>query len=283
MLKKYIAGLFLSGIFALPAFAATNDEILARLESLERSLKEVKSENAALKRKLRTEPAIVSATPATPVRSSPSDAMAMVQPYAKAPVTTYDWSGLYVGVQGGGASVMPRAGVYSANNPRTFQTFDRTIFGAVGGYAGANLQFGTLVFGIDGQWTYYPGAEISGPLDPNTMASSFREAVTVRARLGFALDGDLLYFAGGPSWAKSQFRVFSPLGQVLSTGNHAIGYSIAGGWEHRFDPNWVMRAQIQYSDYEAQKFTTNSGTTLGHQISLIEATLGLSYKFNPVY
>lgn len=283
MLKKYIAGLFLSGIFTLPAFAATNDEILARLESLERSLKEVKSENAALKRKLRTESVVVSATPATPVRSSPSDAMAMVQPYAKVPVTTYDWSGLYVGVQGGGANVMPRAGAYNTGNSLSFQSLDRNVFGVVGGYAGGNLQFGTLVVGLDGQWSYFHRAESIGEIGSGgtTAFSRIRETATLRARLGAAIDGDLFYFAGGPSWAKSEFGLFSSTNGGVTSGT-VSGYSLAGGWEHRFGSNWIMRTQVQYSDYQSQRIQINS-SIYGQQISLIEATLGLSYKFNPFY
>src|SRR6516225_10014112 len=84
------------------------------------------------------------------------------RPYTKAPAmiaAVYDWSGFYIGINGGGGS--------------SHTTWDLTGFGrdgshdatggTVGGQVGYRWQSGQFVFGLEGQgnWADFSGSSVS--------------------------------------------------------------------------------------------------------------------------
>src|SRR3569832_2320438 len=89
------------------------------------------------------------------------------RPYTKAPAmvaTIYDWSGFYIGINGGGASAhttwdqtAPLVGGEGSHN---------ATGGTVGGQIGYRWQSGQLVFGLEGQgnWADFTGDNVSALL-----------------------------------------------------------------------------------------------------------------------
>src|ERR1700680_5071083 len=113
------------------------------------------------------------------------------QPYYKAPaafVQAYNWTGFYIGVNGGGGfgnSTWDRTGSFNMTG------------GLVGGTLGYNYQFGQGVVGIEGDidWANINGStNTSCPLGCQT---SDNWLSTVRARLGHAADRFMPYVNGG--------------------------------------------------------------------------------------
>jgi outer membrane immunogenic protein len=122
----------------------------------------------------------------------------------------YDWTGLYVGVNGGYG--------WGVQDPLTLVSnrFDRTSFdingGMFGGTIGAQIQQGYVVLGLEGDldWANIKGNGISTPTiariaQPVTLnfASKIDAVGTARARAGVALNNWLIYGTGGAAFVKS--------------------------------------------------------------------------------
>src|SRR5262249_18832947 len=108
-----------------------------------------------------------------------------VVPYA--PI--YNWSGLYAGINGGGA--------WGTTHWDSLGSFD-VKGGVVGGTLGYNWQGGPWVFGVEGDldWTGIDGTQtnVLCPLGCRTANSWLG---TVRGRVGLGLDRIMPYLTGG--------------------------------------------------------------------------------------
>lgn len=230
--------------------------------------------------------------------ASASAADVGARPSAKAPAAAlapvYNWTGFYLGGQAGGASLSPRFddddGFFSESvSPERKYSF---IGGVYGGY---NWQFNSLVIGIDAQWSWFDDGSATrfpfgtGPEDESIffLTAKVRDAGSVKARIGLAFQETLVYVAAGPAWANSTFHVSSRLFNVAQSA-YLSGIAVATGVEHLFTPNWVVRGQIQYSDFRAQGVTatyndgfgaSNLRNSFHQQTSIVEATAGIAYKF----
>ena len=135
---------------------------------------------------------------------------------AVAPVSTYDWSGMYIGGVLGGAWATndisdPGLGVLGiAVGVPAIQTTDSSGF--IGGVeGGSNYQFGNLVVGWEGDitWGGVNGTSVSGfgaPLLPPGVLSRAITAdtnwtATATSRVGIAHNNWLLYGKAGVAWA----------------------------------------------------------------------------------
>jgi opacity protein-like surface antigen len=53
----------------------------------------------------------------------------------------------------------------------------------------------------------------------------------------------------------------------------------ATGVEHMLSPNWILRGQVEYAQFQTQRITSNFDFAFGQETSVLTGTLGLSYKF----
>src|SRR5450631_3763092 len=149
--------------------------------------------------------------------------------YAPAPVLAqvYNWTGLYVGVNGGWG--------WGQQDPLTpfSNRFDRTSFningGMVGGTVGAQIQQGYVVLGLEGDldWANIKGSGITTPTIgglilpglPITlnMATNVSAVGTARLRAGVAMNNWLFYATGGAAFIKSSANGTSIAGVPCGT------------------------------------------------------------------
>jgi outer membrane immunogenic protein len=139
---------------------------------------------------------------------------------AVAPVSTYDWSGMYIGGVLGGAWATndisdPGLGILgTAVGVPAIQTTNSSGF--IGGVeGGSNYQFGNLVVGWEGDitWGGINGTSISGfgaPLLPPGVLSRAITAdtnwtATATSRVGIAHNNWLLYGKAGVAWAHTDY------------------------------------------------------------------------------
>jgi outer membrane immunogenic protein len=165
---------------------------------------------------------VLAPPPAYPVAYPPHPAILDPAPaYAPAPV--YDWSGLYVGINGGASS--GRASWVS--DPDLTAGADTHSSGLVGGTIGYNSQtFGHLVVGeeFDFNWRRFSfniPAATCGPactLDSNWFS-------TARLRFGYQIDRFLPYVTGGLSIG--DFDAHS-IGQPNGI-NRSVSFNFAAG------------------------------------------------------
>jgi outer membrane immunogenic protein len=161
--------------------------------------------------------------------ASASAADLPMQSYKSAPVVAqvYNWTGIYVGVNGGYG--------WGTQDPMTplSNRFDRTSFstsgGMFGGTIGAQIQQGYVVLGLEGDldWANIKGSGITTPTIgglilpglPITlnMATNVSAVGTARLRAGVAMNNWLFYATGGAAFIKSSANGTSIAGVPCGT------------------------------------------------------------------
>jgi outer membrane immunogenic protein len=160
-------------------------------------------------------------------------------PYYKAPVyaPVYNWSGFYLGVNGGGAwgtSTWTSAGGFNTSG------------GLVGGTIGYNYQINQVVLGAEGDidWADISGSTSTGAICAFGCTTKDSWLSTVRGRLGYAADRFLPYVTGG--LALGDIRATLPgLGNSTATNT---GWTVGGGIEFAIAGHWTAKAEYLYVD-----------------------------------
>ncbi len=181
----------------------------------------------------------------------PSRRVAPAPVYA-APIFT--WTGFYAGVQAGYAwdkvSVdSPFLGALSVNKN-----------GFVGGgHVGYLYQSGPAVFGVEGD------------VEGTSLYNSALRA-SLRGRLGLGFDRTLLYVTGGLAVAGGGNG-----GNYLYNNSDTtrLGWTVGGGAEYAFAPNWSARLEYRYSDFGNHMV----GYSTAHRTENA-VRLGVSYHFS---
>jgi len=177
------------------------------------------------------------------------------RPYTKAPppmiAPVYDWTGFYIGGNGGWGSshncwdaldgnglLIGRDGCHNASG------------GTVGGQIGYRWQAGTWVFGLEGQgnWADLSGRNVS-VIDPNFTGESKIQAFGLfTGQIGYAWNNVLLYVKGGAAVTDNRFRAFDTNTNTLLTNTVSDtrwGGTVGAGLEFGFSPNWS--AGVEYN------------------------------------
>jgi outer membrane immunogenic protein len=187
----------------------------------------------------------------------------------------YNWTGFYVGLYGGGGW-----GRHDRSNTNGFNNSYNSSGGLIGGLVGYNWQFNNpLVVGLEGDlaWASIKGDDggVGGTLDQST----YRWLGSVRGRLGYAANNWLFFGTGG--WAFANIRHFNDGGAGDSFNNTRSGWTLGGGVEYAFLPNWTVRADYRYFDFGSYSRSAPANLVVPYSVSnkLQTVTAGLSYKF----
>jgi outer membrane immunogenic protein len=114
----------------------------------------------------------------------------------------FSWSGIYVGINGGGAF-----GQSNWSDPVFGNTGDFDVSGGLfGGTVGANYQTGPWVFGVEGDWdwTSLSGTTFNGSCAFVGCTTQSNWLATVRGRTGWAWNRVLFYGTAGAAFANVQ-------------------------------------------------------------------------------
>ena len=187
--------------------------------------------------------------------TSASAADLAARPYTKAPpvvAAVYDWSGFYIGANGGWGSSHKCWDFLVAPLAFAEGCHDATG-GTVGGQIGYRWQAGTWVFGLEaqGNWADFKGSNDSIFLPVFNDRSRINAFGLFTGQVGYAFNNALFYVKGGAAVTNDRFDVFtSAVGVptntlVASTGDQTRWGGVAGvGLEYGFAPNWS--AAIEY-------------------------------------
>lgn len=189
-------------------------------------------------------------------------------PQVVAPTTT--WTGFYIGgnVGYGWADV----GVEGASNNLT------GVIG--GGQLGYNWQTGPVVFGVEGD---FQGADESRTDTVTALGVAFtvdqhiQWFATLRGRLGYSWGPAMLYVTGGAAWQNYKLSV-SALGTSVSDDTTRTGWTVGGGGEWMFAPNWSAKLEYLYMDTGDTDVTLFGDTFTGHAKNNI-VRVGVNYHF----
>jgi outer membrane immunogenic protein len=190
-------------------------------------------------------------------------------PPAPPPPAAYNWTGFYLGVNGGGGW-----GNSWWNSPST----SVNLSGAqVGGTAGYNLQLGNAVFGLEGDldWSNLSGSASTTLCPSCTTSNSWLS--TVRGRVGYAFGSVMPYATGG--LAVGDIKASAPgFGGIDSTN---AGWTLGGGIEVALPGNWTAKAEYLHVDLGNANCGGSCGIPTGNNVSLQENLVrgGLNYHF----
>ena len=219
------------------------------------------------------------------------------RPYTKAPpliAATYDWSGFYVGANGGWGSSRKCWDSVTAGGAFIFaEGCHNATGGTAGGQVGYRWQSAAWVFGLEaqGNWADFSGNNIVG-------AGAFRNYSKVNAfglftgQVGYAANNVLFYVKGGAAVTGDRFRVTGvgiPV-EVANSGDVSRwGGTVGTGLEYGFAPNWSVGLEYDHLFMGRHDVTLTSNGALtpvgtfsrtdriGQDVDLITARI--NYKF----
>jgi outer membrane immunogenic protein len=196
-----------------------------------------------------------------------------VAPLYKAPpvvaAPAYNWSGFYVGVNGGGG--------WGTSNWNSAGSLN--VSGAViGGTAGVNWQMGHAVLGLEGDvdWSNLKGTATSA-FCPAGCTTNNDWLATVRGRAGYAFDRFLPYVTGGV--AVGDIKASTP-GFAGATQTNA-GWTAGGGVELALTNNWTAKAEYLHVDLGNMNCGFNCGVAPNNSVSLKSDVVrgGVNFRF----
>ncbi|WP_038380257.1 outer membrane protein [Bradyrhizobium elkanii] len=173
------------------------------------------------------------------------------RPYAKAPpivIPIFDWTGFYIGINGGGGSahqcweVINAAGLVFAP-PRSMGCHNATG-GTFGGQIGYRWQIANSVFGLEaqGNWANFKGSNANlafVDVQDETKVDAFG---LFTGQVGYAWNNVLLYVKGGAAVVRDKYQVFDfATGLSIDNGSETRwGGAVGTGLEFDFAPNWSI-------------------------------------------
>lgn len=194
--------------------------------------------------------------------------MAVPMAYKAPPPPVANWTGFYLGVDGG-----------IARHEASFDDFDAFFQNALGGlnasfalsktgglaggYAGFNIQERSFVYGIeaDVNWigakataTWTEGQSIFN--DSAVQSQDVPWLATFRGRMGLDFDSTMFYWTGGLAVANVKNSVTGNCAGCLPAGPIAtfsedttrLGWTVGAGVEHMFASHWTIRGEVRYVD-----------------------------------
>jgi outer membrane immunogenic protein len=209
--------------------------------------------------------------------------------YVPPPLPIYNWSGFYVGVNGGWGFGNAKFSI-PASPTTTFPAVSGTATdngGVVGGTAGVNWQTGGFVFGVEGDWDYSAintGTTLTICNVTGTCQTGNNWLATLRGRFGYAADRVLFYGTAGGAFANMQTVVNG----VTNTHDQA-GWTAGAGIEWAFADNWTAKVEYLFVDIGSGTVncattvcTTAYGAPIPASVSLTENLIraGVNFKFN---
>ena len=209
-------------------------------------------------------PAVAADIPARPTKA----------PVMSAPQVIYNWTGFYIGGHVGGA--------FAGNN--SLQGGNARFMGGVEG--GFDYQFApNWVMGAEAQYSWLNN-NTTGVVFPGgaLVTSRNNDIGSVTGRLGYTWGPALLYAKGGYAFRDNNAIGVSVAGApapFATTGGQKNGYTVGGGLEYMFAPNWSAKAEYQYYDFGTTTFTAGPPAVVGTRLKDDEHSvkLGVNYRF----
>jgi len=207
------------------------------------------------------------------------------------PVSGYDWSGLYAGVDVG--YMAGKSNFFVADGFGGGADLNSSLdpSGFVGGiHIGANYQMAnSFVIGAEADIAY-SNADGLTTLDTGgggvsaLLKSELKWSGSARLRAGYAFDRTLPYITAGVAAAKYEvtaISVGSGAGDIPFHDESHVGWTVGAGVEHAFTDRWIARAEYRYSDFGSQDLSLAAGlpTETNVDLKAHDIRVGLSYKF----
>ncbi len=210
---------------------------------------------------------------------------APVKPLTPVP---FSWTGLYLGIQGGGGwANTQHTNALNGINSGTVG-IDGGLFGGTYGY---NLQLGSWVLGLEGDFSWSGikshfidnnGSDFCPPSLELQCVTNLRWFGTDRVRLGYVWDRLLVYGTAGVAYGNVEGTFVGAPFLVTVGNNTRSGFTYGGGAEWAFAPAWSVKAEFLHTSL-GDKITYNVANRFPQFVSLTDiniARVGVNFHFH---
>ncbi len=200
------------------------------------------------------------------------------------------WQGFYAGGHLGGAwsTVNPAENILLLDSGGSFpvSTFSNSgIFGGV--QLGYNVQVGNLLYGIEGDFGGMDNSANVQYTEPNNTARVLSVKSTggfygdVTGRGGILIGNALIYAKGGFAFFSGDVRVSDPTDGLYQNSGTFTGWTLGGGIEYALSPNWTMKAEYLYFDFDNGNFSCCTGVSrIENSFATNTVKVGFNYIFH---
>src|ERR1700733_4400803 len=157
--------------------------------------------------------------------------------YTKAPAivqAAYDWSGFYIGINGGGATSKIDWNADGFGDEGSH----RATGGTVGGQVGYRWQMSSWVFGLEaqGNWADFKGSNVSQIFLNTTNSTKIDSFGLFTGQIGYSWDRALVYVKGGAAVTDNKYTsVTTGVGGGVDSANETRwGAAVGVGFEYAF-------------------------------------------------
>src|SRR3954466_12088338 len=188
--------------------------------------------------------------------SAPANAADLAaRPYTKAPppmvAAIYDWSGFYIGINGG-HGFGPKGWGFVGVAGVLVEGCHNATGGTVGGQIGYRWQSANWVFGVEGQgnWADFKGGNISAIAGFGLRNQSKIDGFgLITGQIGYAWNNALFYVKGGAAVVGDRYRTFdvaTGLEFDRASDQTRWGGTVGAGFEYGFAPNWSVGIEYNH-------------------------------------
>jgi outer membrane immunogenic protein len=161
----------------------------------------------------------------------------------------YDWSGFYIGANGGWGQSHSCVDFVTAVGTVASGCGDRSG-GVVGGQIGYRWQTNQFVFGLEaqGDWANLRNTRVS-LLNPTLSTTAKTDGIGLfTGQIGWAWNASLLYVKGGAAVTSNHLDVFDNITGLglFSASNTRWGGTVGVGYEYGFAPNWSVGVEYDH-------------------------------------
>jgi outer membrane immunogenic protein len=183
--------------------------------------------------------------------ASAADMAVKAPPPAPLPVI-YNWSGFYIGANGGWAQSRNCLDLVNVVVLGTFaEGCNERSGGVVGGQIGYRWQANQWVFGVEAQGDW---ADLSSTrnslLDPTLALRTKTDGIGLfTGQIGYAWNAALLYVKGGAAVTSNRFSIHDNLNfgvELASASATRWGGAVGVGFEYGFSPNWSVGLEYDH-------------------------------------
>jgi outer membrane immunogenic protein len=207
--------------------------------------------------------------------------------YTKAPAivqAAYDWSGFYIGINGGGAT----SNIDWNSDPSSGFPGDEgshhATGGTVGGQVGYRWQMSSWVFGLEaqGNWADFKGSNVSNIFPNTTNQTKIDSFGLFTGQIGYAWDRTLLYVKGGAAVTDNKYTSITTgaLGGIDTANETRWGAAVGAGIEYAFAPSWSVGFEYDHLFMGNNDVVSNAGFIADHIKEDVDLfTARVNYKF----
>jgi outer membrane immunogenic protein len=196
-----------------------------------------------------------------------ADMAVKAPPPAPLPVI-YNWSGFYIGANGGGGWSHKCWDVTSFRAP--IASFREGCHDASGGVAGGQIgyrwQTAGWVFGLEaqGDWADLTGSNVSLFIPAWTNHSKIEAFGLFTGQVGYAWNNVLWYVKGGAAVTDDKYRgTVTATGALFDSANETRwGGAVGTGVEYGFAPNWSVAIEYDHLFMDRRSITATSAGVL---------------------